>query len=70
VQMVGTRTADLSGSRTLEPFVLLDVSAQYSFLPGWWVQGEIRNLLGTRYEWWEGYVSLPRTASLGIAYNW
>lgn len=70
VQMVGTRTTDLLGSRTLEPFVLLDVSADYSFLPGWRVRGEIRNLLGTRYEWWEGYAALPRTGSLGVAYNW
>ncbi len=70
VQMVGTRTTDLQGSRTLEPFVLLNISAEYSFLPGWRVRGEVRNLLGTRYEWWEGYVALPRTGSLGIAYNW
>ncbi len=67
VQMVGTRTTDLPGSRTLESFVLLDLSAEYTFLPGWRVRGDIRNLLGTRYEWWEGYVALPRTGSLGIA---
>lgn len=70
LQMIGTRTTDLSGSRTLEPFVLLDISAEYSFLPGWRVQGQVRNLLGVRYEWWEGYVSLPRTGSLGVSYSW
>lgn len=69
-QMIGTRTTDLSGSRSLEPFVLLDVSAEYTFLPGWRVRGQVKNFLGTRYEWWEGYVSLPRTGSLGISYSW
>ncbi len=70
VQMIGARTTDLSGSRTLESFVLLDINAEYTFLPGWRVRGEVRNLLGTRYEWWEGYVSTPRSGSLGISYSW
>jgi outer membrane cobalamin receptor len=70
VQLIGTRAPDLRASRTLDPFVLLDISAEYSFLPGWRVLSRIANLLGTRHEWWEGYVSLPRTGSLGITYSW
>jgi hypothetical protein len=70
VKMIGARSADLQASRTLDPFVLLDVSAEYNFLPGWRVLGQIANLLGLRHEWWEGYVALPRTGSLGISYSW
>jgi hypothetical protein len=70
VEMVGERSPDLLASRTLKSFVLLNLSAEYGFLPGWRVMGRVDNLLGARSEWWEGYVAPPRTGWLGLAYSW
>jgi outer membrane cobalamin receptor len=70
LEVIGSRSPDLRASRTLDTFVLLDLSAEYGFLPGWRVLGRVANLLGTRHEWWEGYVALPRTGELGITYSW
>jgi hypothetical protein len=69
-RIVGIRYADPRSERRLDPFLLLDVKADYMFAPRWKAFLQVENLAGMKNQRWEGYAGLPRTAALGVSYAW
>ena len=70
VRIVGVRYADPQNTRRLDPFMILDVRAEYMFAPLWKAFLQVENLAGMKNQPWEGYLGLPRTAALGVSYAW
>ena len=51
----GKQNVDFSGSRTLDPYVLISSGASMPVYSRMVVSLDVFNLTGTSYSWWEGY---------------
>jgi outer membrane cobalamin receptor len=70
LQIVGSRSVDLAGSRTLPAFVVLNLDAEYVVVPRWSLIVTLNDLLNQEQTMWEGYPGLQRTVSLGTSFVW
>jgi len=66
VEYTGPRNIDRSGTRRLNSYVLLNLGGTSTIIPSTWLSLEVSNLLGTSYEWWNGYRAPGTTVSLRI----
>lgn len=69
LRYLSPRNADLSGTRTLGSTVTLDAGASVGILARTSLSLEVRNLIDTKYELWEGYTAPGIQFNLNVKVN-
>jgi len=70
VKLTGQQYTDIQNTASITAFTLVDFNVEYVVIPGLSVLGMMNNVFNQPHRWWEGYQGLPRTAALGMSYNW